>query len=173
MSPSHAALAARAEQSGIEHFADIVIGRAEDGEVSVFAAARKRGYGNILARTVNLRSRPDGKAVAEDRRRRDPPGETHALAGVEIAAAARVAPALVAFLAKRKASLFVKFDVAVRKIAALLKDRQQHLQRQRLDGEGNRLGGEERPHEIFGGDPMSVKRRENVAPAQRREFKRT
>ena len=38
MGPAHAVLAARAEQSGIEHFADIVIGRVERGEL-----ARLRG----------------------------------------------------------------------------------------------------------------------------------
>jgi hypothetical protein len=39
--PPHAALSARAEQSGVEHFADIIIGRVENGEVALFAAASK------------------------------------------------------------------------------------------------------------------------------------
>jgi hypothetical protein len=64
--------------------------------------------------------------------------------------------------------LLVKFDVAVRKIATLLIDRQQHLQRQRFEGEGNRLGSKQRPHEAVDGDAIGLKRRENVAPAQRR-----
>jgi hypothetical protein len=54
-----------------------------------------------------------------------------------------------------------------------VKDRQQLLQRQRLDSEGNSLGSEQRQHEIFGDDPTGLKRRENVAPAQRCELKRT
>src|ERR1700730_8645097 len=76
--PTHTMVAARAEQSGIEHFADIVIGRAEDGEGAVFTVARKRGYRNILNGAFDLRSGPDGKAVAEDRGRGDPGGEAHA-----------------------------------------------------------------------------------------------
>jgi hypothetical protein len=48
-----------------------------------------------------------------------------------------------------------------------------HLERQRLDGKWHSLGREERPHEVFDGNAIGFKRREKVAPAQRREFKRT
>lgn len=40
--PTHATVAARAEQSGIKHLADIVTGRGKGGD-AIFTVARKRG----------------------------------------------------------------------------------------------------------------------------------
>jgi hypothetical protein len=53
-----------AEQSRVEHFADIVVARAENGEIPFFATSSERGHGNVLARTIDLRARPNSKAVA-------------------------------------------------------------------------------------------------------------
>ena len=41
--PTHSTVAARAKQSGIEHLADIVIGRGKGGEGAIFTVAHKRG----------------------------------------------------------------------------------------------------------------------------------
>src|SRR6516165_9287553 len=90
VSPAHAMLAARTEQSRIEHYADIVVGRGESCDVAAFAATRECGYRKVFARTVNLWSGPDSKAVAKNGRRSDAPGETHPLVRIECSAPPRV-----------------------------------------------------------------------------------
>jgi hypothetical protein len=84
--------------------------------------------------------------------------------------ARRVAPAFVTFLAKREAALFVKIDAAVREVASVLVDHQQHVERQRLDGEGDRLCRQQRSHEGVDSYTMGVKGSENVLPTEWREF---
>ena len=69
--------------------------------------------------------------------------------------------------------MLVEIDVAVGEVAALPIDREQHLERERLDGEGNRLSGEQRPHEAFDGNAVGVEGRENVLATERREFERS
>src|ERR1700756_709444 len=77
MRPTHAMVPARAEQSGIKHFADIVVGCGEGCEGAVFTVARKRRERNVFEGTFDLWSAPDGEPVAEDRGRGDPGGEAH------------------------------------------------------------------------------------------------
>jgi hypothetical protein len=62
--------------------------------------------------------------------------------------------------------LLVKIDAAIREIAPLLVDRQQHFERQWFDGKRNRLCREQRPHEVFDGDAMGFQGCEHVPPTE-------
>ena len=58
------------------------------------------------------------------------------------------------------------------KLAALPINREQHVECERLDGEGNRLCGKQRPQEAFEGNSVGVEGRANILATERREFER-